>query len=193
MASIFAFILILLVTFIILTPVAFIIRLILVGFLTKVYASIVSQNPVKIVQFSIKSAQPMGFVTSLIHGYLAMQCGIIILRGIGLQIDIFLPIFIGAAFLIFGIRRLTTPAKINVNGSDNVIQHNDQMKIILDQHAANQEEADDPLKEMKEKMQANVKNQLQDFMQGNSMVVLIGRITGVVLGALPIIKAFLAQ
>ena len=94
--------------------------------------------------------------------------------------------------LIFGIRRLTTPAKINVLARC-VIQHNDQMKIILDQHAANQEEADDPLKEMKEKMQANVKNQLQDFMQGNSMVVLIGRITGVVLGALPIIKAFLAQ
>ncbi len=192
MLSIIAYLLILLVTFIILTPVAFIIRLILVGLFTKLYASIASNNPIKVVQFSIKSAQPMGFVTSLIHGYLAIQCGIIILRGIGLQIDIFLPVFIGAAFLFFGIRRITTPADIKVNESDNVIQHNDQMKIILDKDAHDPEAAEDPMKEMKDKMNANIKNQLQDFMQGNSTVVLIGRVTGVVLGALPIIKAFLA-
>ena len=137
-------------------------------------------------KFSIKLAQPVGFVTAILHGYLAVQMGAVFVRGmIGTSADDlkFMPLFLGICFLYFGIKRLKNPADVKV---ENKIEFKGgQQTLILNPDETSDEDSnEDPMKILNKNMKAQFKENAQEFMQGNTIIGLMGKLTGVAIAAM---------
>ena len=81
-SSALAYLLTLFMAFTIIPLLAFLFRMVLIMILSKFYWSISrDKSPVKVLKFSIKLAQPVGFFTAIFHGYAALWMGTVFLRG----------------------------------------------------------------------------------------------------------------
>ena len=191
-SSALAYLLTLFMAFTIIPLLAFFLRMALIMILSKFYWSISKdKSPVRVLKFSIKLAQPVGFLTAIFHGYAALWMGAVFLRGMEGEsaVNLFLAIFLGLAFLLFGIRRLKNPADLKV---ENKIElKNGEQTLILNPEEEKEEESasygEDPMKTLNKKLQEQFKNNAQEFMQGNTVIGLIGKLTGVAIATMSLI------
>ncbi|MCH2020882.1 MAG: hypothetical protein MK207_00275 [Saprospiraceae bacterium] len=186
--SALAYLLTLFMAFTIIPLLAFLLRMVSIMVLSKFYWSISrDKSPVRVLKFSIKLAQPVGFFTAIFHGYAALWMGTVFLRGMqgDSAVDLFLSIFLGLAFLLFGIRRLKNPAELKV---ENKIELKDgEQTLILNPDEESENFDEDPMKTLNRKLQEQFKENAQEFMQGNTVIGLIGKITGVALASMSLI------
>ncbi len=179
-----AYILTLLMAFTLIPVLAFILRIISILTISKLFWSLSSdKSPVKVVKFSVGLAQPVGFCTAIFHGYLAVMMGAVFLRGMvgASAIDLFLPLFVGCSFLFFGMKRIKSPAEVKVK--NNLEMKDGRQTLVLNPDEKNNTE-EDPMKVLNKKMQQQFKENAQEFMQGNTIIGLIGKITGVAIATM---------
>jgi hypothetical protein len=183
----FAYFLILLLAFTLFPLITLLLRLILITFLSGVYMKLpFGKNPQSVLNFAVKIAQPMGFITSLLHGYLSVWFGVVLLSGMSGKgsVDLFLPLLLGVAFVWFGTKQLKSPADVKVN--NNIEFRDGQQTIVLNPDEKNdQNEQEDFIfnDELKEKIKANT----MEFFKGNTIVGLIGKLTGLALATMSLI------
>jgi hypothetical protein len=190
-ASATGYLLTLFMAFTIIPLVAFLLRMLLVMFFSKIYWSITrDKSPVNLLQFSIKLAHPIGFLTAIFHGFAALWMGVVLLNGMDLKLDLFLPGFLLFTFVWFGIKRMGNPAKVNVDGkAKNKItttnSDGEETTIIINpEMEENLTTEQDPMKAFNDQMKNQLKDQTKEFMQGNTIIGLMGKVTGIVLGAM---------
>lgn len=179
-----AYILTLIMAFTLIPMLAFLLRVVSILTISKLYWSLSSnKNPVNVVKFSVNLAQPVGFFTAIFHGYLAVMMGAVFLRGMvsSSAVDLFLPIFLGASFLFFGLRRIQNPADIKIK--NNMEMKEGQQTLILNPDE-NQDHTEDPMQTLNKKMQQQFKENAQEFMQGNTIIGLMGKLTGVAIATM---------
>ena len=141
-------------------------------------------------------AQPLGFLTAIFHGYAALWMGITLMNGMGVKYDHFLGIFLVFSFIWFGMRNINNPSKVNViNGNDNnsqglTFKDGDPNTIVLNPEVESIPEngaINDPTQKLNEQFQKQLKEQAANFMQGNSIIGLIGKVTGTIIATMSLI------
>ncbi|MBL4651163.1 MAG: hypothetical protein JKY03_15645 [Aureispira sp.] len=179
--------------FTIIPLVAFLLRMLLIMFCSKIYWSVTKdKSPVNLLQFSIKLAHPIGFLTAIFHGFAALWMGVVLFNGMDLKLDLFLPGFLLFTFIWFGIKRMNNPAKVNVDGNTKVNNRitttnsdGEETTIIINPEMEESLTTEqDPMKAFNDQMKNQLKDQTKEFMQGNTIIGLMGKITGIVLGAM---------
>lgn len=181
-SSALGYLLTLFMAFTIIPIVAFFMRVILVIIMTRIYWAFTSnKSPMDMFKFSIQLAQPVGFLTAIFHGYAAVWMGIVFLKGLDVAVDWFLPIVLGVFFTWFGLQRLKNPADIKVESSIKVNNQDtgDPDVVVI--------ENEDEIKNINKDFQERMKEQSKEMLLGNTIVGLIGKITGLVLGALKLV------
>jgi hypothetical protein len=196
-SSAIGYLLTLFMAFTLIPLVAFLLRMLLIMLCSKIYWSVTKdKSPVNLLQFSIKLAHPLGFITAIFHGFAALWMGVVLFNGMGLKLDLFLPGFLLFTFIWFGIKRIGNPAKVNVNGDVNRDVKNritttnsegEETTIIINpeiEENQNLSTEQDPMKMLNDQMKNQLKDQTKEFMQGNTIIGLMGKVTGIVLGAM---------
>ncbi len=166
---------------------AFLMRMILIMVFSKVYWGIASdKSPAALLKFSIKIAHPLGFATAIFHGYAALWMGVVLLRGLGVSIDFFLAGFLGISFLWFGIKRLKNPADVKVENKLTLTDKDGEETIVLNPEVASTPDSEENYssEELNQILQGKLKEQTQEFMQGNTIIGLIGKLTGLAIGTM---------
>lgn len=175
--------------------VAFFLRMLLIMLFSRIYWGITgNKSPVSLLQFSIKLAHPLGFATAIFHGFAALWMGVVFFNGMDLKLDLFLPGILIFTFTWFGIKRMNNPAKVDVDGKTNnrittTNSEGEETTIIINpEMEENISTEQDPMKMLNDQMKNQLKDQTKEFMQGNTIIGLMGKITGVVLGAMSYIS-----
>lgn len=186
--SILGYSLTLLLAFTIIPLFAVLLRLLLIALCSRLYwVSGQGRSPAEILQFSVRIAHPIGFATAIFHGYAAVWIGSVLLRGLGLPLDWFLPVFLLLSFLWWGVRNLQTPNNIAVTTGNTITTTNsagEETTIIFNPEQESTAQQNDPLYQVNDRLREQLKSQVSNFMQGNTTIGLIGRLTGVILGAM---------
>jgi hypothetical protein len=193
--SAIGYLLTLFMAFTIIPLVAFLLRMLLIMLFSKIYWNLTSdKSPVNLLQFSIKLAHPLGFVTAIFHGFAALWMGVVLFNGMGLKLDLFLPGILIFTFIWFGIKRIGNPAKVNVEGeaTNRITTTNsdgEETTIIINPEMEdNLSTEQDPMKMLNDQMKNQLKDQTKEFMQGNTIIGLMGKVTGIALGAMSYIS-----
>lgn len=193
--SAIGYLLTLFMAFTIIPLVAFLLRMLLIMLFSKIYWNLTSdKSPVNLLQFSIKLAHPLGFVTAIFHGFAALWMGVVLFNGMGLKLDLFLPGILIFTFIWFGIKRIGNPAKVNVEGeaTNRITTTNsdgEETTIIINpEMEGNLSTEQDPMKMLNDQMKNQLKDQTKEFMQGNTIIGLMGKVTGIALGAMSYIS-----
>lgn len=167
---------------------AFLLRLLLIALFSRMYWLMGRQrSAAELVQFSIRIAHPIGFVAAIFHGYAALWMGAVLLKGMSVRLDWFLPAILMLAFLWRSSRNLQSPKNIAITTGNTITTTNsagEETTIILTPEQESTAQQNDPMYQVNERLKAQLKDQIRDFMQGNTVIGLIGRVTGVVLGAM---------
>lgn len=190
--SAIGYILTLFMAFTIIPLVAFFLRMLLIMLISRIYWGFTGdKSPLSLLQFSIKLAHPLGFATAIFHGFAALWMGVVFFSGMGLKLDLFLPAILIFTFIWFGIKRINSPTEIkvdqdNTNKITTVNSEGEETIVILNPEAEenNVHTGQDPMKMLNDQMKKQLKDQTKEFMQGNTIIGLMGKITGVVLGAM---------
>lgn len=186
--SLLGYSLTLFVCFMIIPVFAFILRLLLIALFSRFYWVFNRQrSPAELVQFSVRIAHPVGFLTAIFHGYASLWMGTVLLRGMGVPVDWFLPALLILAFFWWGSRNLQKPKEIAVTTGNTITTTNaagEETTIILHPEQESTAQQNDPMYQVNERLKAQLKNQVRDFMTGNTVIGLIGRVTGVLLGGM---------
>lgn len=189
--SLLGYSLTLFVCFMIIPVFAFILRLILIAFFSRIYWMLNRQrSPAELVQFSVRIAHPVGFLTAIFHGYAALWMGTVLLRGMDVPVDWFLPALLTLAFLWWGSRHLQRPRHMAITTGNTITTTNpagEETTIILNPEQESTAQQNDPMYQVNERLKAQLKGQIRDFMKGNTVIGLIGRVTGVLLGGMYLI------
>jgi hypothetical protein len=179
--------------FTIIPLVAFLLRMLLILISSKVYWTITGdKSPVSLLKFSIKLAHPLGFITAIFHGFAALWMGVVLFNSMGLNVDLFLPGFLLFTFLWFGIKRMNNPAKVNVDGDAKVSNRitttnsdGEETTIIINPEIEDGLSTEqDPMTAFNDQMKGQFKDRTKEFMQGNTVIGLMGKVTGIVLGTM---------
>ncbi len=178
-ASAFGYLLTLLLSFTLILFLAFILRVLLVLLFSKVYTMVVGKNnPMALINTSIKVVQPAGFLTSIFHGYASVWMGVVLLTGLSVPVDWFLGVFLGASFLYWGSRNLSKNTKITFNENENEKDLGNNTTLIINPEEASSEN------HMKNKLEEQLKGKVQNFMEENKIIGLMGKLAGVALASL---------
>ncbi|MFT5648388.1 MAG: hypothetical protein ACI976_003088, partial [Aureispira sp.] len=113
-------------------------------------------------------------------------------NGMDLKVDLFLPGFLLFTFIWFGIKRMSNPAKVNVDGEAKVSNRitttnsdGEETTIIINPEMEEDLSTEpDPMKAFNDQIKSQLKDQTKEFMQGNTIIGLLGKVTGIVLGAM---------
>lgn len=181
-SSALGYLLTLFMAFTIIPIVAFFMRVILVIIMTRIYWAFKSnKSPMDMFKFSIQLAQPVGFITAIFHGYAAVWMGVVFLKGLDVTVDWFLPIVLGVFFTWFGLQRLQSPPDVKVESRIKLGEQDtgDPDVVVIDN--------DEEVKNLNKDFQEKIKEQSKEMLLGNTIVGLIGKITGLVLGALKLV------
>jgi hypothetical protein len=177
--------------FTIIPLVAFLLRMLLIMLFSKIYWNVTGdKSPVNLLQFSIKLAHPLGFATAIFHGFAALWMGVVLLNGMEVKLDLFLPGILIFTFIWFGIKRIGKPAKVDVNSKVNnrittTNSDGEETTIIINpEMEENLSTEQDPMKMLNDQMKNQLKDQTKEFMQGNTIIGLMGKVTGIALGAM---------
>ncbi|MGH1336390.1 MAG: hypothetical protein ACRBFS_09705 [Aureispira sp.] len=188
-ASAFAYLLTLFLAFTLIPLMAVFLRLLLIALFSRIYWLFNKRPaPAVLLQFSIKIAHPIGFLTSIFHGYIALWMGFVLLRGMDVPLDLFLPSVLTLSFFWIGMRRIKRPTKVAVNNRLTTTNSlGEETTIILNP----EENIINPEENMFAKQQEDIKEQLKEkaseFMQGNTIIGLIGKLTGVLMATFNLI------
>lgn len=178
LASAFAYLLTFILAFTLVLITAFLLRIVLILVASRIYALVTGdKDPKKLILSSIKFVQPAGFLSSIFHGYFSLALGVVVLRGFAVPIDWFLGAFLAASFILFGLRNIQKPPEVKINADSNIQQVNDDTTLIIDPEL----QQANPMENMQDELKNQLKGRMQEFMQGNTIVGLIGKVTGVVL------------
>lgn len=193
--SAIGYLLTLFMAFTIIPLIAFFLRMVLVMLFSRIYWGVAKdKSPASLLQFSIKLAQPVGFATAIFHGFAALWMGVVFFKGLGVKLDYFLPIMLIFTFVWFGLKKLQKPTTVEVDNKITTTnsQGEETTIIINPQKEANNPMADqDPVKLFNEQMKNQLKDQTKEFMQGNTIIGLIGKVTGVVMATTSYIFPYL--
>lgn len=173
--------------FTIIPLIAFFLRMLLIMLFSRIYWGVTGdKSPLGLLQFSIKLAHPLGFITAIFHGFVALWMGVVLFNGLDLNIDLFLPGILIFTFIWFGVKRVNNPAKINVDNKITTTNSDgEETTIIINPEAEESLSVEqDPMKMLNDQMKNQLKDQTKEFMQGNTIIGLMGKVTGVVLGAI---------
>lgn len=189
--SAIGFLLTLFMAFTIIPAIAFLMRMFLILFLTRIYWRFSEdKSPANLLRFSMKVSQPLGFLTALFHGYAALWMGVVFFKGLDLTLDLFMPVSLAVAFIWFGLQRIKTPAEASVEFKNNIRKDKDGNDILVLNpgvpSSEDEEMGEDP-DNFNRRMQERLKENTKEFMKGNTIVNLIGRVTGVVMASLSMI------
>jgi hypothetical protein len=186
--SALAYFLTLFLAFTIIPLVAVLLRLMLIALFSRLYW-LVNKNPspAALLQFSVRIAHPVGFLTSIFHGYVALWMGYVLIRGMDVPIDWFLPIILATAFVLWGIRGIKNPAEIKVNNKLTTTNSLGEETTIILNPEANDGNTDDDFAAAQEAAREKIKEKASEFMQGNTIIGLIGKVTGVLLATVNLI------
>ena len=189
--SAIGYLLTLFMAFTIIPLIAFLLRMLLIMLFSKIYWSLTTdKSPVNLLQFSIKLAHPLGFITAIFHGFAALWMGVVLFNGMDLKLDLFLPGILIFTFIWFGIKRIGNPANVNVEGeaTNRITTTNsdgEETTIIINPEMEdNLSTEQDPMKMLNDQMKDQLKDQTKEFMQGNTIIGLMGKVTGIALGAM---------
>ncbi|WP_052598577.1 hypothetical protein [Aureispira sp. CCB-QB1] len=188
--SAIGYLLTLFMAFTIIPLVAFFLRMLLIMLFSRIYWGFTgNKSPVNLLQFSIKLAHPIGFTTAIFHGFAALWMGVVFFNGMDLKLDLFLPGILIFTFIWFGIKRINNPAKVNVDNRITTTDSEGQETTIIinpeiEDNLTTEPLGQDPMKILNEQMKNQLKDQTKEFIQGNTIIGLIGKVTGVVLGAM---------
>jgi hypothetical protein len=148
-----------------------------VGLLLKLVLFFIVGKILGLPQFLLKAAQympPIDFVSSLLHGFLSYWFGGVLLGSLGVPVDAFLGFFLAAAFVIVDAPKIQASKTV-----PNLQEAKSQLPADL---------RDNPMFGMFQNMAANEDNpQMQaakQMMRNNRIIVLIGKVTGALLGLL---------
>lgn len=166
---------------------AFFLRMLLILTFSRLYNGFSSGNPLQTLKFSIKIAQPIGFLTAIFHGYAALWMGVVLLNGMGQDVDLFLSIMLGFCFLWFGWRKLQQPPKIQVNNNHTFTNSDGEQTTLILNPSEQEDTPAQQSKEAQEALQQQLRSQAQEFMQENTVIGLIGKLTGVTVGTLSLV------
>jgi hypothetical protein len=193
LASAFAYLLTLFLAFTIIPLMAVGLRLALIALFSRVYWVINKRpSPAVLLRFSVRIAHPIGFLTSIFHGYMALWMGKVLLRGMGVKIDWFLPSFLILSFLWVGIRRIQRPAEVAVsNRLTTTNSLGEETTIILNPEEEMLNPEENMLQQQKNEIKEQLKERASEFMQGNTIIGLIGKLTGVLLGTLYLVYPYI--
>lgn len=172
--------------FTIIPLIAFLLRMLLIMLFTRIYWGITGdKSPVGLLQFSIKLAHPVGFLTAIFHGFAALWMGVVFFKGLDLPVDYFLPAILSFTFLWFGLRNLNNPSAVRVDNKFTTRNSDgEETTIILHPDAQDNPMHEDPMQQFNDQIKNQLKDQTKEFMQGNTIIGLIGKVTGVILGTL---------
>lgn len=191
--SAIAYFLTLFLAFTIIPVIAVLLRLLLIALCSRIYwLANKKPSPAELLQFSVRIAHPIGFMTSIFHGYVALWMGVVLLRGMAVPLDWFLPLLLIISFLWVGIKRIKRPPEVAVNNRLTTTNSlGEETTIILNP----EEELLNPEEELFAKQQNEIKEQLKEkaseFMQGNTIIGLIGKLTGVLLATFNLILPYI--
>ena len=186
--SIIGYFLTLFLAFTFIPMLAFLLRLLLIALCSRIYWLLGRERTAaELVQFSIRIAHPLGFVAAIFHGYAALWMGSVLLKGMDVPVDWFLPAILILAFIWRSSRNLQAPKNIAVTTGNTITTTNaagEETTIILNPEQESTAQQNNPMYQVNERLKAQLKDQIRDFMQGNTIIGLIGRVTGVVLGGM---------
>jgi len=189
--SAIGYIITLFMAFTIIPLLAFFLRMILIMILSRIYWGVTGdKSPASLLKFSIKLAQPIGFVTAIFHGYAALWIGVVLLKGLGVPVDYFLAALLGTSFIWFGMKRLNSPADVKVKNNLKFTDKDGEETIILNPDVESTPEdgaANNSMGEMNDQLKRQLAEQTKEFIQGNTIIGLMGKLTGVVLGTMSLI------
>lgn len=193
LASAFAYLLTLFFAFTIIPLTAVLLRLLLIALFSRIYWLFnKNPSPAILLQFSVRIAHPIGFLTSIFHGYVALWMGTVLLRGMNVQLDSFLPLLLILSFLWLGIKRIKRPAKVTVN--NNLTTTNslgEETTIILNPEENITNSEDNIFAQQQNEIKEQLKEKASEFMQGNTIIGLIGKLTGVLLATFNLVFPYL--
>lgn len=181
-SSALGYLLTLFMAFTIIPMIAFFLRVILVVIITRIYWAFAGEkSPMDMFRFSMQLAQPVGFITAIFHGYASLWMGVVFLKGLEVTIDWFLPGILGIFFLWFGLQRIQNPADVKMETSIQAKNQDtgDPDVIVVDN--------DEEIRNLNKKFEEQIKEQSKEMLMGNTIVALIGKITGLVLATLSMI------
>lgn len=182
LSSALAYFLTLFLAFTIIPLVAVLLRLVLIALFSRMYWLFnKNPSPAALLQFSVRIAHPVGFLTSIFHGYVALWMGYVLIKGMSVQLDWFLPIILTTAFVLLGIRRIQKPAEIKVNNKLTTTNSLGEKTTIILNPEENGAHTDSDLAAQQEAIKEQLKQKTSEFMQGNTIIGLIGKVTGVTL------------
>ena len=188
LSSALAYFLTLFLAFTIIPLVAVLLRLILIAVFSRLYWLFnKNPSPAALLQFSVRIAHPVGFLTSIFHGYTALWMGVVLLKGLDVQLDWFLPIILATAFVLWGIRRIQNPAEVKVNNKLTTTNSQGEKTTIILNPEDNDSNMDMDSAAQQEAVREKIKEKASEFMQGNTIIGLIGKVTGVLLATFHII------
>ncbi len=188
-----AYLLTIFLAFTIIPVLAVLLRLALIALFSRLYWIFNKKpSPAVLLQFSVRIAHPIGFLTSIFHGYVALWIGVILLRGMAVPLDWFLPTMLVLAFLWTGFRRIKRPPEVALSKRLTTTNSlGEETTIILNP----EEELLHPEENMLQRQQNELKEQLKDkaseFMQGNTIIGLIGKVTGVLLATFNLVFPYI--
>lgn len=187
--SAIGFLLTLFMAFTIIPLLAFLLRMISILLFTRIYWGFTKdRSPVNLLQFSIKLAQPLGFATAIFHGYAALWMGVVFFKGLELAVDWFLPASLGMAFIWFGLIRIKKPADVEVKSNIKKGKDGQDILVLNPEVNSTPDDDEDQMTSFNKEMQERLKENTKEFMQGNTIISLIGRVTGVAMAAAQLIS-----
>ena len=121
-SAIFGYLLILLLTFTLVFLIAFLLRIALTIGLSVLYIKLTSKPDQGKINSPLFIVHPVGFVSSIFHGYVSVWLWTVVLKGLGLPVDWFLASFLVIFFLMFGLRRMKKPLDVATNMNEKEIR-----------------------------------------------------------------------
>lgn len=176
--------------FTIIPLIAFLLRILLVMICTRIYWMFAREkSPVQTLQLSMKLAHPVGFITAIFHGYTSLWMGVVLLTGMSVKVDVFLGLLLAFSFLWFGLKRINNPAEIQVNNSNKLTTKdgNPNTIVLNPEVESTPDDGSNPMEDIGKNVQDQLKSRASEFMQGNTVIGLIGKLTGVALATMSLI------
>ena len=125
----------------------------------------------KMVHHFTKIAQPIDFIASIIHGWMAVWLGRMMFREFDVTIDLFLPVSLLLLFLWSDFNRVRRRKQLIDVKSEFKVEISDELNITDNMSGE----------------QISVQKQMKQMVYSSSVITMIGKATGIILAAMNLI------
>lgn len=123
------------------------------------------------VRHFIKVAQPIDFVASITHGWMAVWLGRMMFREFDVTIDLFLPVSLLLLFLWSDFNRVRRRKQMISMKSEFKVKISDELNITENMNAE----------------QIGIQEKMKEMVYSSSVITMIGKATGIILAAMNLI------